>query len=45
MRMESRRCTAHAVRVVLLAVDGRVTASWRKFDVADDELFTMRQPI
>jgi hypothetical protein len=45
IRMESRLYTAHAVHAVLLAVDGRAAASGRKFVVADDEVFTMRQRI
>ncbi|SQD95587.1 MULTISPECIES: NAD(P)-dependent oxidoreductase [unclassified Parafrankia] len=45
IRMETRLYTEHAVHAVLLAVDHRAAASGRKFVVADDNLFTMRQRI
>jgi nucleoside-diphosphate-sugar epimerase len=44
-RLESRLYTEHAVHAVLLAVDQRAAASGRKFVVADDGVFTMRQRI
>lgn len=45
VRLESRLYTEHAVHAVLLAVDRPEAASGRKFVVADDEVFTMRQRI
>jgi len=44
-RLESRLYTEHAVHALLLAVEQRTAASGRKFVVADDGVFTMRQRI